>query len=181
MRSLDGVEAVVPNETLVTTIVLNHSCAKREIRLGLPVQVAHDTDIDLALKLMEAAARAEPRVLKNAPNPPAAILVRFAESGIDLELGVWIDDPDSAQLDLRSALNRAIWRAFQAHGIRIPFPQRELRVVGASGGPRPARRWNPSSRLRRVSCRHPARQPLANSLIGKNIMAFVRVEAGFRV
>ena len=130
VRSLDGVEAVVPNETLVTTIVLNHSRAKREIRLGLPVQVAHDTDIDLALKLMEAAARAEPRVLKSAPNAPAAILVRFAESGIDLELGVWIDDPDSAQLDLRSTLNQAIWRAFRANGIRIPFPQRELRVVG---------------------------------------------------
>ena len=53
VRSLDGVEAVVPNETLVTTIVLNHSRAKREIRHGLPVQVTHDTDIDLALKLME--------------------------------------------------------------------------------------------------------------------------------
>ena len=134
VRSLDGVEAVVPNETLVTTIVLNHSRAKREIRLGLSVQVAHDTDIDLALKLMEAAALAEPRVLKNAPNAPAALLVRFAESGIDLELGVWIDDPDSGQLDLRSALNQAIWRSFQANGIRIPFPQRELRVVGLPDG-----------------------------------------------
>jgi small-conductance mechanosensitive channel len=145
VRSLDGVEAVVPNETLVTTIVLNHSRAKREIRLGLPVQVAYDTDIDLALNLMEAAALAEPRVLKSAPNAPAALLVRFAESGIDLELGVWIDDPDSAQLDLRSRLNQAIWRAFRANDIRIPFPQRELRVMGLPDGfagatlePRPA-------------------------------------------
>jgi small-conductance mechanosensitive channel len=134
VRSLDGVEAVVPNETLVTTIVLNHSRAKRETRLGLPVQVAYDTDIDRALKLMEAAVLTEPRVLKNAPNAPTALLVRFAESGIDLELGVWIDDPDSGQLDLRSALNHAIWRSFQANGIRIPFPQRELRVVGLPNG-----------------------------------------------
>jgi small-conductance mechanosensitive channel len=134
VRSLDGVEAVVPNETLVTTIVLNHTRAKREIRLGLPLQVAYDTDIDLALQLMEAAAGAAPRVLKNPPNPPAAILVRFAESGIDLELGVWIDDPDSAQLDLRSTLYQAIWRAFRANGIRIPTPQRELRVVGLPEG-----------------------------------------------
>jgi len=134
VRSPDGVEAVVPNETLVTTIVLNHSRAKREIRLGLPVHVAFDTDIDRALRLMEAAALTEPRVLKNAPNAPKALLVRFAESGIDLELGVWIEDPDSGQLDLRSALNHAIWRAFQANGIRIPFPQRELRVVGLPNG-----------------------------------------------
>jgi len=143
VRSLDGVEAVVPNETLVTTIVLNHSRAKREIRLGLPVQVSHDTDIELALKLMEAAAMTEPRVLKNAPNAPAALLVRFAESGIDLELGVWIDDPDSSQLGLRSTLNQSIWRTFQAHGIRIPFLQRDLRVAGLpeglAGAPPPLR------------------------------------------
>jgi small-conductance mechanosensitive channel len=143
VRSLDGIEAVVPNETLVTTIVLNHSRAKREIRLGLPVQVAHDTDIDLALKLMEAAALPEPRVLKNAPNAPAAILVRFTESGIDLELGVWIDDPDNNQLGLRSTLNQSIWRTFRAHGIEIPFLQRDLRMVGLpegfAGAPLPSR------------------------------------------
>jgi small-conductance mechanosensitive channel len=140
VRSLDGVEAVVPNETLVTTIVLNHARAKREVRLGLSVQVAYDTDIELALRLMEAAALTEPRVLKTPPNVPTALLVRFAESGIDLELGVWIDDPDSGQLDLRSALNRAIWRSFQANGIRAPLLQRELRVAGlptVSGGTPP--------------------------------------------
>jgi len=148
VRSLDGVEAVVPNETLVTTIVLNHARAKREVRLGLPVQVAFDTDIDLALKLMEAAALTQPRVLRDAPNAPAALLVRFAESGIELELGIWIADPDSGQLDLRSALHRAIWRSFQANGIRVPFPQRELRVVGLPNGlggtPAEVRRADPA-------------------------------------
>jgi len=131
VRSLDGVEAVVPNETLVTTIVLNHSRAKREIRHGLPVQVTHDTDIDLALKLMEAAALAEPRVVKNPPNAPAAIVVRFAEVGIDLELGVWIDDPDTAQLNLRSSINQTIWKSFRENGIKIPVLQREARVAAA--------------------------------------------------
>jgi len=129
VRSLDGIEAVVPNETLVTTIVLNHSRAKREIRHGLPVQVTHDTDIDLALKLMEAAALAEPRVMKTPPNAPAAIVVRFAEVGIDLELGVWIDDPDSNQLNLRSSIYQAIWKGFRENGIRIPVLQREARVA----------------------------------------------------
>jgi len=133
VRNLDGIEAVVPNETLVTTTVLNHSYSNREIRIGLPVQVAYDSDIEFALKLMEEAALAEPRVLK-APNGPAAFLVRFADSGIDLELGIWINDPENGQLNLRSALNQAIWRAFRANGIKIPFPQRELRVVGLPGG-----------------------------------------------
>jgi small-conductance mechanosensitive channel len=133
VRSLDGVEAVVPNETLVTTTVLNHSYSSPEIRLGLSVQVSYDSDVEQALTLMVEAARAEPRVL-GAPNEPAAFLVRFADSGIDLELGVWIKDPENGQLNLRSALNKAILRSFVANGIRIPFPQREVRHLGLPEG-----------------------------------------------
>ena len=133
VRSLDGVEAVVPNETLVTTTVLNHSYSNRELRMSLPLQVGYDTDVELALKLMEEAALAEPRVLK-APNRPAGFLVRFAENGIDLELGVWINDPENGQLNLRSALNQSIWRSFRAHDIKIPSPQRSVQVVGLPDG-----------------------------------------------
>jgi small-conductance mechanosensitive channel len=121
VRSLDGIDAVVPNETLVTTTVLNHSYSSREIRLGLPVQVTYDSDVERALALMEEAAQAEPRVLKS-PNEPAAFLVRFGEKGIDLELGIWIDDPEKGQLSLRSALNKSILRSFRANDIQIPFP-----------------------------------------------------------
>ena len=99
----------------------------------MSVQVGYDSDVERALRLMEDAAHAEPRVLK-APNGPAAFLVRFADNGIDLELGVWINDPENGQLNLKSALNRAILRAFRANGIPIPFPQRDVRIVGALGG-----------------------------------------------
>jgi small-conductance mechanosensitive channel len=133
VRGLDGVEAVVPNETLVTTTVLNHSYTSREVRLSVSVQVSYATDVELALRLMEEAALAEPRVLK-APNGPAVFLVRFAENGIELELGVWINDPENGQLNLRSALNRTIWRSFKANGIQIALPQREIRVRDTAEG-----------------------------------------------
>jgi small-conductance mechanosensitive channel len=128
VRSLDGIDAIVPNETMVTTTVLNHSYSSKDVRLGVPVQVSYDSDVDRALQLMTEAAQREPRVLQ-APNPPAAFVVRFAESGIDLELGVWLGDPENGQLNLRSALNQSIWRSFKANGIRIPFPQREMRIL----------------------------------------------------
>ena len=64
------------------------------------------------------------------PLAPKSFLVGFADSGITLELGVWINDPQAGQLNLRSALNRAILREFAANGIAIPFPQREVRIVG---------------------------------------------------
>ena len=131
VKSLDGVEAIVPNETLVITTVLNHSYTNKEIKVGVPVQISYDSDLDLAMQLMEEAALAEPRVLRK-PIAPAVFVVRFADSGIDLELAVWINDPENGQLNLKSALNIGIWRSFQANGIQIPYPQREIRLLDAA-------------------------------------------------
>src|SRR5438477_8800408 len=75
VRSLDGIEAIVPNETLVTTTVLNHSYSNREIRLGLPVQISYESDLDLALRLIEDIALLEPRVLRS-PTPPVVFVLR---------------------------------------------------------------------------------------------------------
>ena len=129
VRSLDGVEAIVPNETLVTTTVLNHSYSTRNVRMTLSVQISYDSDVDRALALMEEAAARHDRVLK-APDPPTAFLASFGDNGIVLELGLWIADPEKGQLTLKSALNRQILTAFGANGIRLPFPQREVRIVG---------------------------------------------------
>ena len=137
VRSLDGVEAIVPNETLVTTTVLNHSYTSREIRIAVQVQVAYDSDVETALALLTEIALREPRVLRG-ERAPAAFLVSFAESGVLLELGMWIDDPHNGQLNLKSSVNRAIFAEFKARGIRIPSPQRDVRIVGQVPGPNAA-------------------------------------------
>jgi small-conductance mechanosensitive channel len=141
VRSLDGVEAIVPNETLVVTTVLNHSSTMRELRIGIPMQIAFDADVDRALAIMEDAARAEPRVMQDPPNAPTAFLAGFGESGINLELGLWLRDPENGQLALKSAINRRLVAAFRSEGIEIPFPRRDLRWVGEdprADGPSPA-------------------------------------------
>ena len=131
VRSGDGVEAIVPNETVVTTTVLNHSYTSPQVRIALQVQVAYDSDVEKALALLVEIALREPRVLRDA-QAPKSFLVNFADNGITLELGVWINDPHVGQLDLKSSLNRAILKEFGAHGIQIPFPQRDIRIVGAN-------------------------------------------------
>ncbi len=136
VRSLDGVEAIVPNETLVTSVVLNHSHSSRDIRLMLPVQIAYDSDVERALALMEEVARAEPRVLGGA-SPPVAFLASFGDNGFNLELGVWINDPESGQGNLRSTLNRSLWKAFGANGITLPYPRRDVRLLGGVPDPLP--------------------------------------------
>jgi small-conductance mechanosensitive channel len=138
VRSLDGVEAIVPNETMVTTTVLNHSLSARDARVAIQIQVAYGTDLERTLALLIQVARANPRVETADGRAPAAFVLRFADSGIDLELGVWIRDPENGQLNLRSDLNLAMWKAFQQEGIGVPFPQREVRIVGMPADSRPA-------------------------------------------
>jgi len=133
VQSLDGREAIIPNEMFITQTVLNHSLLNRKVRLGLPVQISYRSDLQKAMALMTAAACAHPRVLRDPA--PATCLVRFADSGIDLELGVWIADPEAGQLNLRSDLNLVIWEGFKREGIEIPYPQREVRLLGAGESP----------------------------------------------
>jgi small-conductance mechanosensitive channel len=81
----------VPNELLVGSVVQNESYSDTQMRIALPVQVAYDSDLERAMAIMVAAAQAQPRVL--ADPAPAVLLKDFADSGINLELGVWIADP----------------------------------------------------------------------------------------
>lgn len=127
VRALDGVDAIVPNETLVTTTVLNHSLHRQRIRLVVPVLVAHGADVSRALELLVAAARAEPRVLQEAGRAPEALATGVVEAGIALELGFWIADPDKGQGNLRSAVLVRALAAFRDASIPIPTTLREIR------------------------------------------------------
>jgi len=128
VRSGDGIEVIVPNETLVTTTVLNHTYTSSQVRVALPVQITFDSDVDKALALLLEIALRDPRVLRDS-RAPTSQLLSIGDNGIVLELGVWVDDPH-IQASLKSVLYREILKAFAANGIRIPFPQRDVRVVG---------------------------------------------------
>ncbi len=136
VRALDGTEAIVPNEMLVSSPVTNYSYTDRRVRLAVKVSVAYDTDLARALALMEEAARATGRVL--ADPAPAALLLGFGADGLDLEVGFWIADPEQGRLGVQSLVAQAILARFRAAGIGIPFPQREVRVTGWTPGSTPS-------------------------------------------
>ena len=140
VRSLTGVEAIIPNDTLVTTSVQNHSYTDKRVRLAVKVQVAYRTDVPAALALLEQVARRHPRVL--AEPPPAAQVVNLADSGVDLELGFWIQDPERGSQNVRSDVSVALLRSFNEKGIEIPYPQREVRLLQGTtpGGSQEARK-----------------------------------------
>lgn len=130
VRSLTGVEAIIPNDTLVTTTVLNHSYSDKRVRLAVRVQVAYRTDVAEALRILTEVALRHPRVVRD-PEPTAQV-VQLADSGVDVELGFWIEDPERGSQNVRSDVSVALLAELKARGIEIPYPQREVRLLGAS-------------------------------------------------
>jgi small-conductance mechanosensitive channel len=127
VRALSGVEAIIPNDTLVTSTVQNHSYSDRSVRLVVKVQVSYRTEMAQALRILVEVARAHPRVLKE-PEPTAQVL-NLGDSGVDLELGFWIEDPERGSQNVRSDVSLALLSEFRARGIEIPYPQREVRML----------------------------------------------------
>lgn len=127
LRKLDGTEVVIPNETLITNAVINHSFTDRKARVQLPIQISYDSPLEQAMQLMHDVAVANPRVLKD-PEPSVHIK-GFDENGIDLNLDVWIADPEEGSSGLKSDIYLEIWRSFMQHSISIPYPQREIRIL----------------------------------------------------
>ncbi len=135
VRSLAGVEAIIPNDMLVTTTVLNHSYSDRSVRLAVRVQVSYRTDIAEVLRILVDVARGHPRVLRE-PEPGAQV-IQLADSGVDLELGFWIMDPERGSQNVRSDVSVALLAEFRARGIEIPFPQREVRLLQGNNPEQP--------------------------------------------
>lgn len=130
LKAMDGTESIVPNEMLITQTVVNHSLSQPDIRIGVPVQVAYETDLDQARDIMLEVASAHSRVLQGQHREgPTVLLKSFEDNGILLELGVWIRDPSEGQQNLRSDLNWELWRRFREAGITIPYPQRMVHLV----------------------------------------------------
>lgn len=126
LRNRQGVDTLIPNENLVTTEVINWSYADPNVRLEVKVQISYDSDPELAMALMLQCANASARVL-TLPEPTVR-LMEFGESGINLQLRVWIADMENGTASVKSDINLAIWRAFKANHITMPFPQRDLHI-----------------------------------------------------
>ena len=126
----DGMEYLIPNEDLITQRVVNWSFSNPQIRLRVPIGIAYDADVNLAIELAMEAARETKRVL--ADPAPNCLMTGFGESSIDLELRFWIEDPENGAGNMRSAVLLKIWEKYQEHKINIPYPHREVILRSAT-------------------------------------------------
>jgi small-conductance mechanosensitive channel len=133
VRDRDGVETLVPNQNLITNPVINWSYTDPRVRLKLPVRVSYRSDPEKALAVLLMAAEDQPRILRDPK--PVSRMMGFNDYGIDLELRFWIADPQEGVNNVRSDVNRAIWRLFKEHEIIIPVAQHEVSLQMRDRGP----------------------------------------------
>lgn len=124
----DGREYLIPNEDLITGQVVNWSHSNDFVRLDIYFGTAYGDDPHLVRKIAIEAAAGVERVLNM--KAPVCHIVGFGDSSVDYILRFWIRDPTGGLTNIRGNVYLALWDAFQAHDISIPFPQRELRMLG---------------------------------------------------
>ena len=127
IRSLDGIETVVPNDILISGAVQNHSLSDRKLRVATQVTVAYETDVEMLLSKLVDLVRGIPRICQDPA--PHALLTGFGLNGLEVELGFWIEDPENGKGNLLSLVNCLIWRVLNEEKIRIPHSQHEIRMA----------------------------------------------------
>jgi small-conductance mechanosensitive channel len=138
IETFDGKDIVVPNEHFITSSYTNWTHKDPNQRYALNFQVAYSTDLDLLFDNVRAICNAHPSVLSGDDLPielrPDAEIAGFGESGIDILCEFWMAGIDDGKNRVGADLMHSIWRSIQEHGMSIPFPQREVRILGDERG-----------------------------------------------
>ena len=123
----DGKEFLIPNEDLITNQVVNWTHSNDNVRLDIFFGTAYGDDPHVVRRVAIEATAAVPRVLSD--RAPVCHIVGFGDSSVDYILRFWIADPTGGLTNIRGNVYLALWDAFRANGISIPFPQREVRLL----------------------------------------------------
>jgi small conductance mechanosensitive channel len=119
----DRSRVIIPNRKIIGEIMHNHGAMRQ---LNLNVGIAYSADLNRALATVHEILRANPRVLKD-PKPVVGI-ESLGDSSITLGVSPWVSVPDYVVAQLE--IYQAIIEQFRTRGIEIPFPQREVRLLG---------------------------------------------------
>jgi small-conductance mechanosensitive channel len=123
----DGREYLIPNEDLITNQVVNWSHSNDLVRLDIEFGTSYGCDPHVVRKIAIEAAKSVDRVLSF--KAPVCHITGFGDSSVDYILRFWITDPTGGLTNIRGNVYLALWDAFKANDISIPFPQREVRLL----------------------------------------------------
>ena len=118
----DRSRVVIPNRKIAGEILHNYGKIRQ---VDVTVGVAYDTDLNQALKLIQEVLNENKRVLHDIE--PVIRVNQLADSSINIVVRPWVSVTDFGPAS--GEVNKSVVEAFREHGIEIPFPQREVRVL----------------------------------------------------
>jgi small conductance mechanosensitive channel len=123
LTHLDRSRIIVPNRKVVGEILHNYGRIRQsEIRVG----VAYESDLPLALGTIRDLVLANPRVL--ADPTPVIQVITLADSAVQIAIKPWVAVADYGSV--AGELNLSLVEQLRQRGIGIPYPQREVRLIG---------------------------------------------------
>lgn len=127
VETLESREMMIPNEEFVSNRISNWTFSSPKARGQIDIGVAYGSDLEKVSELLLQVTSEHPKVLKDPA--PTCYLMDFAESSIKFTLYFWIANILDGRMRPKSDMLFSINKKFLEHGIKIPFPQREIVLI----------------------------------------------------
>jgi small-conductance mechanosensitive channel len=126
IRTTDNIVIIIPNNEIMLRDIINYTIISDKIRVRINIGIAYDANLQKAKEIILRVAQATEWI---AADPPPKVVVRnFGESSVDLQLRVWINDARK-RMDTISYITDKVKETFDAEGVEIPYPKRDIFVT----------------------------------------------------
>lgn len=129
ITDFDNREVLLPNKSIITENVTNWTLHDPVTRLLLKIGIAYGSDTRLAREVLAKVLEEHPDVLKTPA--PSVFFMNHGESSLDFELRIFVENP-AKRLPVIHEINTLINEALSQNGFEIPFPQRDIHIIGAN-------------------------------------------------
>ena len=124
VRTFDNEHLTVPNSQLTDGVIKNYD-RNGTLRVKFTFRISFEDDIDEAIDIIVAAARAQEGVLDDPE--PSVRLIEINDASFGLQSRIWISDPGQSDfLEIRGRFVQRVTDRFEAAGITIPYPRRTV-------------------------------------------------------
>jgi small conductance mechanosensitive channel len=124
LKTFDGVAVHLPNSKVWGQEIKNFSQNPTR-RVDMTFGIGYDDDVEHAMRVIEGVLEQEPRLL---PDPaPVVAIASLGDSSVNIMVRPWVERADF--FGVKIALTKQIKERFDAEGISIPFPQRDIHVI----------------------------------------------------
>ena len=123
IRTTDNIVIIIPNNEIMKRDIINYTTVSKAIRVRIPIGIAYDADVDKAKEIIAGISLELDWVMRDPA--PKVVVKGFGDSAVNLEARIWISKP-RRRMDTISHITDRVKGAFQAEGIEIPFPKRDI-------------------------------------------------------